>query len=163
VLLISDGDRRIRELGIGYLPGSVHQLDRFHLKRKLSQLYSRRPDLLSRALDLIYERAEKKLISFIRLSKLNGAVEAYAADDAMGYISDNLSSIWAIDRLRGKAPQEVLVVGSGAIEKNVDIAIARRFKARGMSWSALGARNLMALRMLALNDEFDRYFSRRAA
>ena len=81
----------------------------------------------------------------------------------MGYIEDNLSSIWAIDRLKGKAPKEVLVVGSGAVEKNVDTAIARRFKGRGMSWSSQGARNLMAFRMLALNDEFDRYFSRRAA
>jgi hypothetical protein len=163
VLLISDGDRRIRELGVGYLPGSVHQLDHFHLKRKLRQLYSHSPDLLSRALGLIYRREEDKLIPFIRLSKVNGAIEEEAADEAMGYIEDNLSSIWAIDRLRGKAPKEVLVVGSGAIEKNVDTAIARRFKGRGMSWSSRGARNLMAFRMLALNDEFDRYFSRRAA
>jgi len=50
------------------------------------------------------------------------------------------------------------VVGSGAIEKNVDIAVARRFKGRGMSWSKEGARNLMAFRIMCANNEFDNYF-----
>jgi len=55
-------------------------------------------------------------------------------------------------------PKEVLVAGSGAIERNVDINIARRFKGRGMSWSRQGARNLMAFRIMCANNEFDNYF-----
>ena len=39
-----------------------------------------------------------------------------------------------VELLSGKVSKEVLVVGSGAIEKNVDINITRRFKGRGMSW-----------------------------
>lgn len=50
------------------------------------------------------------------------------------------------------------MVGSGAIEKNVDINIARRFKGRGMSWSRQGARNLMVFRIMSANNEFDNYF-----
>ena len=80
------------------------------------------------------------------------------ADDLITYIETNLDGIWAIDSLKGKVPKEVLVVGSGAIEKNVDINIARRFKGRGMSWSRQGARNLMVFRIMGANNEFDNYF-----
>lgn len=47
-------------------------------------------------------------------------------------------------------------VGSGVVEKAVDILVARRMKRRGMSWSREGANNLLALRALHLNDVFDR-------
>jgi len=50
--------------------------------------------------------------------------------------------------LRGKVKaQEVLVVGSGAVEKNIELLIGRRFKKRGMSWSRDGANNLLKLRV----------------
>ena len=40
--------------------------------------------------------------------------------------------------------------GSGVIEHNVDLIVARRFKRQGMrSWSRQGANNLLALRVLA--------------
>ena len=42
-------------------------------------------------------------------------------------------------RLKGKVEaSRVLVCGSGAVEKNIDIVIGRRFKKRGMSWSTEG-------------------------
>jgi len=40
------------------------------------------------------------------------------------------------------------------VEKNIDIAIARRFKLRGMSWPKEGASNLLALRLIYLNKDF---------
>ena len=43
--------------------------------------------------------------------------------------------------------QEVLVVGSEAVEKNTEPMIGRRFKKRGMSWSRAGANSLAKLRM----------------
>jgi hypothetical protein len=42
----------------------------------------------------------------------------------------------------------VLVVGSGGVEKNIDLILCRRFKGRGMSWSRAGAQNLLKLRLL---------------
>ena len=44
------------------------------------------------------------------------------------------------------------------MEKNIDIVIARIFKLRGMSWSKGGASNLLSLRLLYLNNEYDNYF-----
>ena len=69
-----------------------------------------------------------------------------------------MDNIWAIDKLKGAIPKELARVGSGAVEKNIDIAIARRFKLRGMSWSKEGASNLLALRLLYLNNKYDNYF-----
>ena len=159
ILFITDGDRWLKNMQIDYLPGSVHQLDHFHLKKKLKRVYQDRPDLLGRAFGLIHKKKQKSLLKFVRHSADNGAIPEVLADDLIGYIEANLDGIWAIDSLKGKVPKEVLVVGSGAIEKNVDINIARRFKGRGMSWSRQGARNLMVFRIMGANNEFDRYFS----
>jgi len=158
ILLISDGDRWLKNIQVGYLPGSVHQLDHYHLKKKLKRAYQERPDLLERAFDLINRKKQARLLQFVKLSAGNGAIPETLADDLITYIETNLDGIWAIDSLRGKIAKEVLVVGSGAIEKNVDIAVARRFKGRGMSWSKEGARNLMAFRIMCANNEFDNYF-----
>jgi hypothetical protein len=37
----------------------------------------------------------------------------------------------------------VLVSSSGAMEKNIDVVIGRRFKRQGMSWTKEGANNLL--------------------
>ena len=50
---------------------------------------------------------------------------------------------------------------SGAIEKSVDISVARRFKRRGMSWLPPGLSSLLALRVLKLNGEWNNYWKLR--
>lgn len=162
ILFITDGDRWLKNIHIGYLPGSVHQLDHYHLKKKIKSAYYQRDDLIYKAFDLIHRKKPKMLLSFVKLSKDNGAINGETADELIGYIESNIDSIWAIDSLREKVPKEVLCVGSGAIEKNVDINIARRFKGRGMSWSKNGARNLMVFRIMRANREFDSYFAEAA-
>ena len=58
---------------------------------------------------------------------------------------------------------EIAYIGIGSNlgkrSKNIDIAIARRFKLRGMSWSKEGASNLLSLRLLYLNKDFDNCFN----
>ena len=57
----------------------------------------------------------------------------------------------------------VPLASSGPMEKAVDIVIARRFKARGMSWFRRGVSALVRLRLLRLNGTWDRYWSERFA
>jgi len=60
--------------------------------------------------------------------------------------------------------QEVLVVGSGAVEKNIELTIGRRLKGRGMSWSREGANNLLKLRMERQDSgAWEGWWQRRAA
>ena len=47
-------------------------------------------------------------------------------------------------------------MGSGAVEKAVDIVINRRLKGRrGMSWKRACADEVVALRVLTLNNDWD--------
>jgi hypothetical protein len=44
-------------------------------------------------------------------------------------------------------------VGSGAIEKNIELVVGRRFKKWEMSWSKSGAHYLLKLRLLKYDPE----------
>jgi len=55
----------------------------------------------------------------------------------------------------------VPLASSGPMEKAVDLVVARRFKARGMSWFRRGVSALVRLRLLRLNGEWSRYWSER--
>jgi hypothetical protein len=43
------------------------------------------------------------------------------------------------------------VEGSGAIEKQMDLAVGRRFKGQGMRWTRKGANRLLKLRLRELD------------
>ena len=45
----------------------------------------------------------------------------------------------------------VLVCSTGAMEKNIETVIGRRFKKHGISWTTEGANNLLKLRTLCYN------------
>jgi hypothetical protein len=57
--------------------------------------------------------------------------------------------------------KKVGILGSGVVEKIVDILVARRFKLRGMSWYDKNAAKLLRLRLLKLNGEWDSYWEKR--
>lgn len=71
--------------------------------------------------------------------------------EAMSYVKNNLDWIPNIAKVQG--------YGTGPVEKTVDIAVARRFKRRGMSWYRGGANPLLKLRLLKLNGERDTYWN----
>ena len=49
------------------------------------------------------------------------------------------------------AAKLVAVEGSGAIEKQMDLVVARRFKGNGMRWTRKGANRLLKLRLRELD------------
>ena len=153
VLLLSDGDIQIKKFHTDYLPYSIYQCDHYHLKKKLRQVYGANPVLLDKFLNLITARQHYKLSYLIKMTKLSGLITDEDEKTLISYINSNMDSIWAVDKLRGAVPKELLKVGSGAVEKNIDITIARRFKLRGMSWSKEGAANLLSLRLLYINSK----------
>jgi hypothetical protein len=151
VLVLSDGDETIKKFCTDYMPGATHQCDHYHIKKKLRQVYNCNVGVLNKFLDLINQRKHIKLPYLIKMTKLNGLISDDDEEMLAGYINANMDSIWAVDKIRDKIAKELAKVGSGAVEKNIDVAIARRFKLRGMSWSKEGAANLLALRLLYLN------------
>jgi hypothetical protein len=74
--------------------------------------------------------------------------EGEKLDELIDYLEDNGEGLYGSWGLKGEVKaQEVLVVGSGAVEKNIELMIGRKFKKRGMSWSREGANNLLKLRI----------------
>ena len=47
-------------------------------------------------------------------------------------------------------------IGSGRVEKAVDLVIGNRQRKKGMSWSDLGSKSLGILKVAELNDEWDK-------
>ena len=71
-----------------------------------------------------------------RLVKLKRLVDVPSEklDDLLGYLEENWDGIYGSRGVReGIGAREVLVAGSGCIEKDIDLMLCRRFKGRGMS------------------------------
>ena len=98
---------------------------------------------------LVRGRTEETLRQLVKLS------HRYPTDslrELMTYVRNNTDWIGDYDRLRS----EGYPVGSGAVEKAVDIVINRRLKGRrGMSWKRACADEVVALRVLTLNNDWD--------
>ena len=65
--------------------------------------------------------------------------------DLVTYIANNRYGLYGSMSLRDKVEtKRVLVCSTGAMEKNIDVVIGRRFKKHGMSWTPKGANNLFS-------------------
>ncbi len=85
--------------------------------------------------------------------------------DLVIYIENNRDGLYGSRSLRDKMEaKEVLVCSTGAMEKNIDIVIGRRFKKQGMRWTTEGVNNLLKLRILRYNKaDWEAFWSRQAS
>lgn len=80
--------------------------------------------------------------------------------ELIGYFEKHKSEI--IDYHRRKKVGKV--IGSGIMEKGCDQVIGRRQKKKGMSWRAVGSRSLGILKVVELNNQWERlWFPKDAA
>ena len=109
-------------------------------KRREVTLTKGRTDLALRQLDRLSERYPTNKLS-----------------ELMTYLRNNAEWICDYDQLK----LEGYPVGSGAVEKAVDIVINRRLKCRrAMRWRRNNADRVVALRTLILNDNWDALWTR---
>ena len=101
-------------------------------------------DNVDGALDYI----QKLLRRFRKRKKL------YHLNKLAGYIQRNRDGIWYKE-----AKEKGISIGSGSADKAGDILICRRFKLRGMRWSRTKADNVLNIRILVLNGEWDQFWS----
>ena len=72
--------------------------------------------------------------------------------DLVTYIENNRDGLYGSRSLRDKVEaKSVLVCSTGAMEKNIETVIGRRFKKHGMSWTTKGVNNPLKLRTLWYN------------
>jgi hypothetical protein len=152
-LMTCDGDARLRNLRLEHFPRMVGQLDWAHLGWKLDEAYG--PDRRERRkelLGMLYAEEYKAACREVRRDAWKFRSRRSQLRDLLGYLEGPGQDLYGARTLRRrgvKLPPHMQ--GSGGIERNIGILIARRMKRRGMGWTRRGATNLLAVRTHFLN------------
>jgi hypothetical protein len=164
LLVLGDGDPWIRNIAQGPYFMATYQLDWRHLMVKIHQVFSDHPKLVSELIDYLYSGQGEKMLTTVKLARLlceNGEKRQKIAE-LVTYIENNRDGLYGSRSLRDKVEaKKVLVCSTGAMEKNIDTIIGRRFKRHGMSWITVGVNNLLKLRTLLYNNShWEAFWSR---
>jgi hypothetical protein len=148
-LLSGDGAEWIPVLAREWFPGSVYQLDHYHLKMRLREAAGRDTRRASQwiawALAGRFRTIERSMAALVRQRRLSPEL----ARETLWYLRMNGGAIWAFRSLLAQgAPPELCTRGSGVIEHTVDLGVARRMKRQGMRWSKGGAHNLLVMKAM---------------
>ncbi|HZK11547.1 MAG TPA: ISLre2 family transposase [Atribacterota bacterium] len=152
VIFGGDGDSWITSGIKDYFSSATYILDLYHLYKKFKECLSKRKEeqkviknlLLSNQIDQGLSVIDQLIRNPYDLKEKDNLVKLYT------YISRNRQGISNQFKLK-----EQEIGRAGAIESNVNKAIAARFKKRGMSWSKPGALALLKIKETILNNEWD--------
>jgi hypothetical protein len=155
VIFGGDGDSWITSGIKDYFSSATYILDLYHLCKKLKESLSRRKEeqkvikdlLLSNQIDQGLSVIDHLIRNPYDLKEKDNLVKLYT------YISRNRQGISNQFTLKDQE-----IGRAGAIESNVNKAIAARFKKRGMSWSIPGALALLKIKETILNGEWDNWW-----
>ena len=154
VFFISDGAGWLADLPADWISPTAVQLDQFHGKLRISEV-ARDPERAARWWAWVTEHNLGALERSVFALTRSGRIDPDDGRVLLGSLADGLGAFQTYRRLQdaGHSPQ-MAPRGSGAMEHNVDLVVARRFKRQGMrSWSRHGADNLLALRCLAMDED----------
>jgi hypothetical protein len=150
ICFVSDGATAICWIRERAFPTAIELLDRYHLAEALHRaIGDERTDRLELALAVAGPGDAEGLLELLTDTR-----------------SDKLAAVRGYVLANRRAIENYAIVplaSSGPMEKAVDIVVARRFKARGMSWFRRGVSALVRLRLLRLNGTWQRYGAGRFA
>ena len=150
VLVKGDGAEWIHQGAEQVFPGHVFQLDRWHLLDRIAQFAGHLPRLWQRLRQWVYQGRVAALIRSLRHLAGTDARSEQARQELLGYVTRHAEAITAVDRLRPQvspAARPLLTHGTGAMEKNIEVMVGRRFKRWGMRWTQHGAHALLKVRL----------------
>lgn len=145
VYVIGDGAAWIRNLQQNVHPRSRYTLDAYHLQKAARDVLTQRQYEQFRS--LVWSNQVVEALDYVRRLQPSDREHRLELTNFCSYLERNR------DGMHYDRPGPV---GSGVVEKAVDIVVARTVKRRRMSWGRESANNLLALRALHLNDVFDR-------
>jgi hypothetical protein len=152
-LLIGDGDRWIKEIKELHFPTAKYHLNWWHLTKNIRKAMRENRRLNNLFLRYLYQGKANRIIDTLATKYRALTQERQEIHSLLEYLKNNKEGIY------GSKELGIDKVGSGAVEKNIEIIIGRRFKKQGMSWSKQGAQALLKLRILKQNKEdWDNFF-----
>jgi hypothetical protein len=149
-VLLSDGDEGLKWVREREFAGSHWLLDRWHIAQNVRTLVGEDQHEHRRIMAAIWKSDSEAVLESLRTSPYR-QTRPPEFNALFGYILGNRDGIdnWhAIPpRLRRSLGRQLAPVrsGSGAIEKNIEVRINRRFKRQGRSWTRSGAEHLAQL------------------
>ena len=156
VVVISDGARTITNR-CGQIFGQDYQpiLDWYHLEKKMKELMSmiaqnkeQKISYLQEMLPLLWQGNAAEVVEILlRLQ----ARHVSKQQELVAYLRRNQPAIINYEKRKAAGKP----IGSGAMEKAVDLLVARRQKQKVMSWSTVGSNVLAVVKAQLLNNSTD--------
>jgi hypothetical protein len=149
VVIRSDGARWIHNIREEHYPQAMWQIDPWHVVDKIKLL--KLPQRMEQRLIDHTLHGKPHLLSknIWQIATLGQSPEAQKLGQ---YVDRNIDGLYPLPQLADqkltRAERSMFVRGSGAMERNVGLAITDRMKNQRMTWSKNGANNLLALRCL---------------
>jgi len=154
-VVLSDGDEGLERMREAEFGEAVWLLDRWHVAKRVREFAGADQEAYRRIMAGVYASDSEAVLEALRAqAPAAGSVAERAWRELFGYVLGNREGIDAYARIaarwRRRSGREgpVVRVGSGAVEKNVEVQINRRFKKQGRSWDPVRADRLMQLRWL---------------
>lgn len=164
-VVLSDGDEGLERLRENFFPNAYWLLDRWHILQAVRAFTGPDPKEFRRLMAPIWRADSEAALQALSESplRLKRAQEFRAL---FGYLLGNREGIdnWknipaGLRRSAGRASAAVKC-GSGAVEKNIEVEINRRFKRQGRSWNPRCAERLLQLKRLAAQPhQWQRFFA----
>jgi hypothetical protein len=152
-LLTCDGDHRLRHMRLEHFHRMVGQLDWAHLGWKFDEAYGpERRERQKQLMGLLYAEKYRLACREVRNDLRQSRKRRAQLWDLATYLEGPGQDLYGARRLRRRGVRlPPHMQGSGGIERNIGILIARRMKRRGMGWTKRGASNLLAVRLRLFN------------
>ena len=157
-VLLSDGDEGIKRVREKEFAESIWLLDRWHIARNVRTFVANDQAAYRQIMAGVYACESEKVLEALRTTSLElQKRKPQEFRDLFGYILGNRDGIDAFKQIpktlrQSKGRREAAVrAGSGAVEKNVEVHINRRFKRQGRSWNPIRADRLAQLKWLQHN------------
>lgn len=163
LLVGGDGATWITENLLGCFVNATYQLCRFHLNRAIKTALGHNKVLQRIIKHGLRRNAIDEVLKFLQREARRVPDKRTKIKDLMVYIENNRQGINGIRKLRKKLSKKERekLRGTGAIEGNIDKAVANRLKKRGMRWSIAGANCLLKITEKILNGKWDKWWVRK--
>lgn len=153
-ILLSDGDQGLERMRESYFPQATWLLDRWHIAQAVRSFLTNDQSEYRRLMRPVWRADSEAFLQALAASpRQHDRPKEF--HELFGYVLGNREGIDAWHsipagwRTRSGRTAAKVKCGSGAVEKNIEVTINRRFKRQGRSWNPLRAEYLLQLKLLS--------------